>query len=66
MQSWKQLIVIIGWACLMTFDCNADGYAPRIGEIHPDIVLPSLADREPVALSQFRGRKVLLVHMASW
>jgi hypothetical protein len=28
--------------------------------------LPSLVDREPVSLSQFRGRKVLLIHLASW
>jgi hypothetical protein len=42
------------------------GYAPEVGEPHPDFVLPRIGDREAVALSDFRGRKVLLIHFASW
>ena len=42
------------------------GYGPRVGEPHPDFVLPSLDGREPTSLSQFRGKKVLLLHFASW
>jgi hypothetical protein len=38
----------------------------RVGEIHPQIVLPSLDGRRPVALSSLRGKKVLLVQFASW
>jgi peroxiredoxin len=34
--------------------------------VHPDFTLPGIVDGEPVSLSQFRGRKVLLVHFASW
>lgn len=41
-------------------------YAPGLGQVHPDFTLPRLGDGEPVSLSQFRGRKVLLVHFASW
>lgn len=41
-------------------------YRPSVGEVHVDFVLPRIDDREPVALSQFRGRKVLLIHFASW
>jgi hypothetical protein len=44
----------------------AEPYAPRVGERHPDFVLPAIGDRRPVGLSQFRGKKVLLVHFASW
>ncbi len=66
MQGSKRLVMIIGCMCLMATDAGAEGYHPRVGEPHPDIVLPSLGDRAPVSLSQFRGRKVLLVHMASW
>ncbi len=44
----------------------AAGYSPQVGQPHPDFVLPSLTDRTPVSLSQFRGRKVLLIHFASW
>jgi peroxiredoxin len=42
------------------------GYAPRVGEPHPDFVLPDIADGTPVSLSQFRGKKVLVFHFASW
>jgi peroxiredoxin len=45
---------------------GAAGYSPRVGRPHPDFTLPGIADGEPVSLSQFRGRKVLLVHFASW
>ena len=42
------------------------GYSPRVGELHGELVLPNIADGAPVALSDFRGKKVLLIHFASW
>ena len=45
---------------------NSHAYSPRVGQLHPDFTLPRLGDGEPVSLSQFRGRKVLLIHFASW
>ena len=47
-------------------DARADAYSPRVGQPHPDFVLPSITDGRPVTLSQFRGQKVLLIHLASW
>ena len=44
----------------------AGDYAPRVGSPHPDFTLPNLEDGRPVSLSQFRGKKVLLIHFASW
>jgi hypothetical protein len=41
-------------------------YAPQVGQLHDDFVLPDIDDRGAVALSQFRGKKVLLIHFASW
>jgi len=41
-------------------------YRPVVGEYHPEITLPSIADGEPVSLSDYRGKKVLLIHFASW
>jgi hypothetical protein len=41
-------------------------YAPRVGKLHPDFTLPNIGNGKPVRLSQFRGKKVLLVHFASW
>jgi hypothetical protein len=50
--------------CVPVTNCHA--YSPRVGQVHPDFTLPRLGDGEAVSLSQFRGRKVLLVHFASW
>ena len=44
----------------------ADEYRLQAGQPHPDFVLPRIDNGEPVALSQFRGKKVLLIHFASW
>ena len=45
--------------------CGAS-YAPKVGEKHPDFTLPSIDDGAPVSLSNFRGKKVLLIQFASW
>lgn len=37
-----------------------------IGEVFPDIVLPSLKDGSPLSLAQFRGKKIILHIFASW
>ncbi len=42
------------------------GYSPDIGQPHPEITLPRIDTREAVSLSDFRGKKVLLIHFASW
>jgi hypothetical protein len=59
--------------CLMTAivlaaaaPAPAAPYAPRVGQRHPDFTLPDIATSKPVSLSDFRGKKVLLIHFASW
>lgn len=42
------------------------GQTPKIGDRQPDFTLPDIADGKPVSLSDFRGKKVLLVQFASW
>ena len=37
----------------------------KTGQIHPDFLLPKL-DGEFGRLSDYRGKKVLLIHFASW
>jgi len=44
----------------------AQTYPPQVGTVHPDFVLPQIDSRQPVSLSQFRGKKVLLINFASW
>jgi hypothetical protein len=66
MQNLNLLTLTAGCVCAIAGSGHAGGYSPRVGQPHPDFVLPSITDREPVSLSQFRGKKVLLVHFASW
>ncbi len=62
----KLPLLTLIWLASPGADAQADGYSPRIGEPHQDFVLPRLTDGRPVALSHFRGRKVLLIHSSSW
>lgn len=41
-------------------------YGTDVGDRHPPIVLPSLDGNRTLSLSQFAGKKVLLVQFASW
>ncbi len=66
MRNLSLLMLTCGCLCRLAAPSHADGYSPRVGQPHPDFTLPSIVDRAPVSLSQFRGRKVLLIHFASW
>jgi hypothetical protein len=44
----------------------AGGVELKPGQPFPDIVLPTLADGKPGAISQFRGKKLILHIFASW
>jgi peroxiredoxin len=37
-----------------------------LGEGHPEFTLPDIHTGKPVSLSDYRGKKVLLVQFASW
>lgn len=39
---------------------------PQLGERHSDFTLATISDGKPVSLSDYRGRKVLLIQFASW
>ena len=52
--------------CIATINPVAAGYAPAVGARHPDFTLPAIANGKPVSLSDFRGKKVLLIQFASW
>jgi len=43
-------------------------YTPRNGKRapHPDFILPSIDGDKMIQLSNYRGKKVLLLHFASW
>lgn len=63
--------VMTSWLCGLTiifsgaFTTQAQT-VPQVGEPYPDFVLPSIDDQRPIRLSDLRGKKVLLIHFASW
>jgi hypothetical protein len=54
---WPLGSAIVAWA---------GEYHAEIGQRHGDFTLPDIRTGKPVSLSDFRGKKVLLIHFASW
>lgn len=65
-RNWSLLMLTFGFLSFIAVPSHGAGYSPQVGQFHPDFTLPNIEDNKPVSLSQFRGRKVLLVHFASW
>lgn len=60
--------LIVTWTAV-TVVCGqniSEKYQITEGQPHPDFLYPRIDNGEQVALSQFRGKKVLLIHFASW
>jgi peroxiredoxin len=62
MRSISSLILAAG----LTTPAGAAGYNPQVGDRHPDFTLPDVGTGKPKSLSDFRGKKVLLIQFASW
>jgi hypothetical protein len=58
------LLAVLGWT--LAAPALADDYSPKVGEYHPEFTLPNIQTDKPVGLADFRGKKVLLIHFASW
>lgn len=52
--------------CSLLAPANAVSAAPRVGERYADFTLADIATGEAVSLSDFRGKRVLLIQFASW
>ena len=62
---WRSSIVsLFVVVSLLTATPAAD--QPGVGDRHPDFTLANIDDGKPVSLSDFRGKKVLLIQFASW
>lgn len=66
MSSKKCVLALCGGLFAGAGAGTAASYSPRVGEAHPDFILPRADDGKPVALSDFRGKKTLLIHFSSW
>jgi hypothetical protein len=66
MQSrWFKVLLTLSFLWLAV-PVSAEIYSPKVGRRHPNFTLPRISDRQPMSLSQFRGKKVLLIQFASW
>ena len=66
--AWAALMPLCVCLTLMPSPARADQeptIGTAVGEAYPDLVLPTLAGKN-VRLSDYRGKKVLLIHFASW
>lgn len=66
MRTLTLVLAIVATGVGSTTVSQAAPYAPKLGQRHPDFTLPAIDDRRPVALSDFRGKKVLLIQFSSW
>ena len=66
MQNLNLLTLTCGCLCFLAVSAWAADDSPRLGQPYPDFTLPDITDGKPVSLSQFHGRKVLLINFASW
>ena len=66
--TWAALMPLFACLTLMPVPAHADQeptIGTAVGEAYPDFVLPTLEGKD-VRLSDYQGRKVLLIHFASW
>lgn len=61
----SQLFPLVLAACAVGGD-RLRAASPAVGERHPDFTLADIATGKPVSLSDFRGKKVLLIQFAAW
>ncbi|MDJ0523701.1 MAG: hypothetical protein QNJ90_16665 [Planctomycetota bacterium] len=55
------VLVLIGLAAPA-----AEAAEPRVGELHPELRLPTLDGTQTISLRSLRGKRVLLLQFASW
>ena len=56
----------IALVCLTLAAGSTLAFEPKVGEPLADFTLPRIDNGEPASLSDYRGRKVLLIMFASW
>jgi hypothetical protein len=64
----RRIAFIVAITAFLSFltPAQADTYAPKVGQRHADFTLADIATGKPVSLSDYRGKKVLLIQFASW
>ena len=64
--AWAVILLLISFAENQSLAQNKHSYAPKVGRLHQEFVLPTIDGDKMVRLSDFGGKKLLLFHFASW
>lgn len=62
-------IILLAQAPGFSQNRNADPYAHlgfKTGAMFPDIVLPEISNGKPMSVADFAGKKLIVLHFASW
>ena len=63
--SWVLAILLVITPAIAKHD-SVHGFEPTVGEALAEFRLPRIDNGEPKSLSDFRGKKTLLIVFASW
>ena len=62
----RNILLVVSVSVFSLLGSASAQYAPQVATQHTDFRLPRISDRKPVSLSDYRGKKVLLIQFASW
>ena len=62
----KKLLLVAAALAALSPNLAQAQYRPKVGTYHVDFRLPRIDDGQKVELSELRGKKVMLIHFASW
>ncbi len=62
----RYLVRLLLLEIAMLHATSVAAFEPKVGELLADFTLPRIDNGEPLSLTAYRGRKVLLVMFASW
>lgn len=59
-------LILVGAGSAAAQDAGPKRARVKVGEMHPEVRLPTIDRARTVSLSGLRGKKVLLIEFASW
>ncbi|MEX2188484.1 MAG: hypothetical protein WD875_16870 [Pirellulales bacterium] len=62
----RAIVLAAAVICSFAGFSGAVSAAPHVGERHADFTLADITTGKAVSLSDFRGKRVLLIQFASW
>jgi hypothetical protein len=61
-----RVFLVLALVLVAVVPSHAQDGMPVVGQRYPQLTLPALGTDKPVSLADYHGKKVLLIHFASW